>query len=201
MMKLVAILFGLFLTAESMAQLPFSFERKYLSERTDCLKLGVYLAGSDNPVENDILRFGEPATDNDNVYFRIITYGVPGDAKSVVIHKIERFDSTCMVSIKFLKSLRRKEVFYHAKVYDLSKWTDFMSLVKKNFWEATESTTKVFIHDGMHVQYEFQDGDRYKRIDGTNANPDIVWLHDYLQYLISPIFEDACPSRKTSKRN
>jgi hypothetical protein len=200
-MKLVATLFASLILINSNAQLPFSFERKYLAQQTDCLKLGQYQQDSNNDVENEILRFGEPLRANDDIFFRITTYGTPGDAKSVVIHKIERRDSTCVVSIKFLRNLRRKEVFYHAKVYDLSKWNDFMVLVKKNFWEATESSTKVFFHDGMHVQYEFQDGANLKCINGTDANPDIVWLHDYLQYLISPIFEDACPPRKTSRRN
>jgi hypothetical protein len=153
----------------------------------------------ENVLQSDLARFDEERNLNSyaNDVFRIVTYGEPGDLKDIIIRKIEKKDSTCVVSIKYLKNFRRKEVLVHSKVYDLSKWNEFQSLAKRYFWQSSQySEVKIARAGELGLQYEILDSGKYELISTVDLSSDTMWLYDYLDYLVSPIFDDKCKGRR-----
>jgi hypothetical protein len=149
---------------------------------------------TENPdITHDMYRFGEPSLkhDPDRNIFRVVTYGEPGELKDIVIRTIEKRDSTCIVTIKFLK--RKNQVFVHSKIYDLDKWKDFKKLSARYYRKYDRnSTVKVFHRDNCYQLYEDLEAGSYRSLIGREANNETVFLIDYLEYLLSPIFEYGC---------
>ena len=144
-------------------------------------------------ITDDLYRFGEKSLEENagRDVFRVVTYGQPGELKDIIVRTIEKRDSTCVVTIKFL--MKKNQVFVHSKVYDLDKWKDFKKLSARYYKKYdSKSTVKVFHRDNCYQLYEDLESGRYHSMTGRQANNETAFLIDYLEYLVSPIFEYGC---------
>jgi hypothetical protein len=182
-------------TFQVFAQLPFSLHRKVLGENTYCMPLKQSPLESDSRLEFQLGRFSEEQLqDNDHCdVFRIVDYKNSADLRGITIRRIERFDSTCVVTLKVIKNLRKNVVFVHTKTYDISKWNDFVLLASKYFSKDSKfSAIKVVYRDNWHQKMEWQQTGNYRVISDYEGGTDVFLLRDYLEYLLSPIFENSC---------
>jgi hypothetical protein len=198
--KTLFAVIALVTTLPAYSQLPFSFSRNYLKEKNDCVKVEPQRETDPADILSVITAFHEdPLSDSKRDVFRIIDFGKPGDLKAIVIQKIERIDSTCVVTIKLLKN-RKNLMFVHSKTYDISKWNDFEDLAKKYFRPDSKFTNvKTFNPHRAYQKYEYRHSGNYETMSGDDAGSNIMWLRDYLEYLLSPIFEVTCPEGKASE--
>jgi hypothetical protein len=183
----------LLLTLPASAQLDFSFNRSFISQESTCVSLAEQQFTESPDISDDMYRFGETPLEHNVTrdIFRVVTYGQPGELKDIVIRSIEKRDSTCVVTIKFL--MKKNQVFVHSKVYDLGKWKDFKKLSGRYYRKYDRnSTVKIFHRDNCHQLYEDLESGRYRSLTGREANNETAFLIDYLEYLLSPIFEYGC---------
>ena len=175
------------------AQTTFSFNRNFTAQETHCFKLAA--EPDDIDIDSVIGRFHEsPINDSDKTIFRIVNYAQPGNLKYVTIRSIEKNDTSCIVTVKFLKNYRRQVVMVHSKTYDLEKWKEFRLMVSRYFQPAPgESVVKASYQEHSFQRYEFIENKNYQVLTGENAGSNISWLNDYLEYLVSPIFAEECP--------
>lgn len=187
---------------DSSAQLPFSFQRNFISEESICIPLGDGRESNEDDISGDITRFGEePLSSSNKNMFRVIDHGDPGDLRSITIRTIERRDSLCVVTIKTIRNPRKGIVFIHRKTYGIEKWNDFQALAKRYFRKSDkDSSVKTYFPDGAYQRYELnQEGD-YSVLSERQTGSNGILLRDYLEYLLSPIFEEECPVTDTHVR-
>jgi hypothetical protein len=183
----------LLLSLNARAQLDFSFNRNFRSQESTCINLAEQQFTESPDITDDLYRFGEKSLEDNPTkdIFRAVTFGEPGEVKDIVIRTIEKRDSSCVVTIKFL--MKKNQVFVHSKVYDLDKWKDFRKLSARYYRKYDRnSTVKVFHRDNCYQLYEDLESGRYRSLTGSEANNETVFLIDYLEYLLSPIFEYGC---------
>lgn len=163
---------------------------QHISEETYCINL--------NPNElinsEDHWRiFGESnidTTSNVNI-FRFITMGL----SSTEVISFELKDSTCAVTIKVIKNIKKNQGLVHSKIYKQSVWKDFMNLTDTTFWKLPEHIEAVgAIHDGEFKIYEFKLGDKYHKIVRSSNTGDTqeIATRKYLGKLIGSFYEVNC---------
>ena len=175
------------------SQLPFSYQRNVIKEESFCIPLEESEKDAEGDIFSEITRFGEePLSFTNKNIFRVIDHG-ERDVRDIVIRKIEKTDSVCVVTIKLIRNLRKRQVFVHRKTYDLSKWNDFQRLAKKYFREDSEySSVKTYFPEGAYQKYEYNESGNYQVLSERETGSNGMWLRDYLEYLVSPIFVEEC---------
>jgi hypothetical protein len=194
--KHIPLLILLFFSTASLGQLKFSFERNVIAQSTTCILLKERDNKKELSVVSEVERFGEPdfTSIRGREIFRIVMHGAPANTKDIRIQTIERRDSLCIVTLKYVKNLRKKQILVHSKTYDITKWNEFMSLAGKYFIREVEtSESKRTLGDESFELYEFNQNGAYKMMYGSDAPTGILTLMEYLDYLTSPIFNDECP--------
>lgn len=184
-----------FVASNASGQLPFSFDRRFISESSYCTSLKEGNPEVEAEISHDLVRFSEEPSQQlgTREIFRIVDHGAPGDIRSIFIRTIERVDSTCVVTVKFVRNARKNQVFVHTKTYDISKWRDFEALAARYFTATSAyDNEKIAYVDDTYQKYELNSSMGYRLLTEKEASPDIMWLRDYLDYLISPIFESKC---------
>lgn len=182
----------------SQAQLTLAFSRNFISQESFCVPLEKARGYNDDDVLREITRFGEePLTSANKNVFRVIDYEDKGGIRRITIRKIEKSDSACVVTIKMIKNPRKGRVFVHQKKYPLDKWHDFQRLVKRYFREESKySSVKVYYPEGAYQRYELSDAGNYQVLSERQTGSNGMVLRDYLEYLVSPIFEEECTTAK-----
>jgi hypothetical protein len=200
-MKVILIIVILFNCNLTFGQ-TFSFNRNYISEDTYCIKLKPRDPINSLKIESELERFGEKSIDKElsRQVFRIVSMGVPGDEKSIVINSLEKKDSTCILTIKTIKNLKRNEITVHTKTFDELLWDKFNLLADTTFWNQTEEAPNIRpVLDGQILIYEFNDLGKYHRVvRGSSARDTVVGQTKmYLNYLLNYFFDVKC---KTASR-
>lgn len=194
----------LFSIHHSHAQLTFSYSRNYISQETFCVPLENKRNYEGDDVLREITRFGEePLSSTNKNVFRVIDYDDRTDIRRITIRKIEKVDTVCLVTIKTIKNPRKGIVFVHQKKYSLDKWEDFQRLVKRYFRQDSKySSVKIYYPEGWYQRYELSEAGNYQVLSERQTGSNGMVLRDYLEYLLSPIFEEEClvTARKRSAK-
>lgn len=180
----------------------FSFNRDYLSEDTYCIKLKPRSAENSLDIESELERFDEKSIDKDinSEVFRIVSMGVPGNEKAIVINTLEKLDSTCILTIKIVKNLKKGEITVHTKTFDVEAWDKFNLLADTTFWNQKEEAPSIrAVHDGGIFIYEFNNLGRYYRVvrGSSTGDTEVGQTRKYLSYLLNYFFDVRC---KTASR-
>lgn len=191
---LPGVAFFLAMAHDSSAQLPFSFKRNFITEESFCIPLEDGRGVDGDDIAREITRFGEePLTSRDKNMFRVIDYSEPDNVRSITIRTLERRDTLCIVTIKTMMNPRKGIVFVHRKTYGLEKWNDFQVLAKRYFREDDKySTVKTYFPEGAYQRYELLQDGKYHVLSERQTGSNGILLRDYLEYLLSPIFDDEC---------
>lgn len=175
----------------------FSDKTNYKTADTYCLKLKPEGVTNSLDIDDQWKRLEEEEIDRvtNREIFRVIIMSSLGDVESIQINKIERIDSLCKVTTKFVKNLRRNEILVHTKTYDISMWNKFKTLADTTFWNQSETISiNGSIHDGQIKVYEFNSMGQYRKlIRGSNTrDTDERLTSAYLGYLIGPFDDVKC---------
>ncbi len=196
-MKVALTILILFVCNWTFGQI-FSFNRDYISEDTYCINLKPRDTDSSLSIESELKRFEEQSIDKElgRQVFRIVSMGTPGDDQSIVIKVLEKMDSTCTLTIKMIKNLRKNKIIVHTKTFDNSLWDNFNLLADTTFWNQPEKAPIVRpgVHDGETLIYEFNDLGKYHSVVRGLSTGDtkVVQTKMYLGYLLNSFFDVKC---------
>jgi hypothetical protein len=173
-----------------------TYDRQPISEDTYCLILKD-LEGK--LAENtQLLRFHERDLKNDSEreVIRLMDSNAFYDPETFTIWTFERFDSSAILTLKFLKKKNRKEINVNTKTFDLSKWQTLTTQIMDSaFWQVAANPQldpMSAIHDGPINHGEFLSNGNY-----TQFWRAISVISEYFHYLMNDVWDADC---KTASR-